>query len=303
MRPLLALTISTVLLATPGCGRAVAGQVARQQQAMPTHQDLPYVKGGHERQKLDLYLPTKREGKLPLVVWVHGGGWKGGSKSRCPARFLVPRGYAVASVGYRLSPDAKFPAQIEDCRAAIRWLRAHADEYGIDGSRIGVWGGSAGGHLVSLLGTTAEMKKFDRGENLTTSARVQAVVDWFGPADLTAGARFGQEAISALLGGQGSAVQELAREASPLLHATKDDAPFLIIHGDKDPLVPIEQSRRFAEGLQKAKVPVTLVVLNGAGHGGPQFLTAEELDRIDGFFAEYLKPQKGASQTKEKRDW
>ena len=114
--------------------------------------DLPYVTNGHERQRLDLFLPPDNGSSRPLVVWVHGGGWEQGSKDRCPAKALVARGYAVASIGYRLSQHAIFPAQIEDCKAAIRWLRAHAQEYGIDPKRVGVWGASAGGHLVALLG-------------------------------------------------------------------------------------------------------------------------------------------------------
>ena len=120
--------------------------------------DLEYVKDGHERQKLDLYLPAKAEGPLPLVVWVHGGAWLGGNKDNPPGLFLLPRGYALASVNYRLSQHARFPAQIEDCKAAIRWLRANAAAYRLNLDKIGVWGASAGGHLVALLGTTGGVK-------------------------------------------------------------------------------------------------------------------------------------------------
>src|SRR5205085_4082805 len=109
--------------------------------------DVPYVTGGHDQQRLDLYLPPEGAAR-PLIVWIHGGGWEGGNKRSCPAKAMVARGYAVASVEYRLSQHAIYPAQIEDCKAAIRWLRANASEYGIDPKRIGVWGASAGGHLV-----------------------------------------------------------------------------------------------------------------------------------------------------------
>src|SRR6185295_6679368 len=130
------------------------------------HRDLVHVEGGHERHKLDLYLPERASEPSPLIIWVHGGGWQNGSKDGCPPlrSGYVRRGYAVASINYRLSGHAVFPAQIEDCKAAIRWLRAHAKEYGYDADRIGVWGASAGGHLVALLGTTSDVKDFDVGE-------------------------------------------------------------------------------------------------------------------------------------------
>lgn len=122
--------------------------------------DLHYVEGGHERNRLDLYLPEKVESRLPMVVWIHGGAWLGGSKEGCPAVFLVAKGCAVASINYSLSQHAVFPAQIEDCKAAIRWLRANAAKYHLDSDHIGVWGASAGGHLVAMLGTTGNVKDF-----------------------------------------------------------------------------------------------------------------------------------------------
>ncbi len=147
--------------------------------------DLQYVEGGHERNRLDLYLPEKAEGRLPLVVWIHGGAWWAGSKDGCPAVPLTAKGYAVASINYRLSQHAVFPAQIEDCKAAIRWLRANAAKYHLDADHIGVWGASAGGHLVAMLGTTGNVKELEgKGGNLDQSSRVQCVVDWFGPSDL-----------------------------------------------------------------------------------------------------------------------
>ena len=145
--------------------------------------DIPYVPGGHELQRLDLYLPEADKSARPLVIWVHGGGWNSGSKDGCTARWLVEYGYAVASINYRLSTHAIYPAQIEDCKSAIRFLRAHASEYGIKPDRIGAWGASAGGHLVALLGTTGDIRDFDTGTNLDQSSKVQCVVDWFGPTD------------------------------------------------------------------------------------------------------------------------
>jgi hypothetical protein len=151
------------------------------------HRDLTYVENGHERHKLDLFVPEKADAPLPLIIWVHGGGWQNGSKDGGPPlrNGYTERGYAVASINYRLSGHATFPAQIEDCKAAIRWLRAHAAEYRLDARRFGVWGSSAGGHLVALLGTSGEVKEFDVGAHLDQSSRVQAVCDYYGPMDFT----------------------------------------------------------------------------------------------------------------------
>jgi len=147
------------------------------------YHNLPYVTDGHERQKLDLYLP-KAEKKLPLIIWIHGGAWLAGSKTDgVPLNYLA-EGYAVASINYRLSQHAIFPAQIEDCKAAVRYLRANAQKYNLDPNCFGAWGPSAGGHLVALLGTAGDVNEFDTGKNLAVSSRVQAVVDYFGPTDL-----------------------------------------------------------------------------------------------------------------------
>src|SRR5688500_8356086 len=150
--------------------------------------DIAYVPHGDPSQVLDIYLPKEKPSKpLPLVVWIHGGGWKGGSKANAPSAAMVPMGYIAASVEYRFSQKAVFPAQLQDCKAAIRWLRANSKKYNIDPERIGVWGSSAGGHLVALLGTTGGSKDFPPiGGNEDQSDRVQAVCDFFGPADFTA---------------------------------------------------------------------------------------------------------------------
>ena len=148
--------------------------------------DLVYAKVDGRELKLDVYWDETAEGTMPLIVCVHGGGWTEGSKDWCPALRMVKSGYVAASINYRLSQHAPFPAQIHDCKAAIRWLRAHAKDYHIDPKRIGVWGGSAGGHLVALLGTTGGNKELEGsvGGNMEQSSRVQAVCDFFGPTDL-----------------------------------------------------------------------------------------------------------------------
>jgi acetyl esterase/lipase len=256
-------------------------------------QDLQYVENGHERNRLDLYLPEKAEGQLPLIVWIHGGGWWEGSKTSCPAVFLTTKGYAVASINYRLSQHAVFPAQIEDCKAAIRWLRANAVKYHIDPKHIGVWGSSAGGHLVAMLGTTGNVKELEgKGGSLDQPSCVQCVIDWFGPSDLTKISRQVDKPdgpVARLIGGTVQESPGKARKASPLTYVSKDSAPFLIMHGDQDNLVPLVQSEALAEALKKAGVEVNLVVVKGNGHGGPGFNSPENRKLIEDFFAKHLE--------------
>jgi acetyl esterase/lipase len=256
--------------------------------------DLEYVPGGHERQKLDLYLPEKADGPLPVVVWVHGGAWRAGNKNGCPGIFLAGKGFAVASINYRLSEHAAFPAQIEDCKAAIRWLRANAKKYRLDPDHIGAWGGSAGGHLVALLGTTGDMKELEgKGGNLDQSSKVQCVLDWYGPTDFrnmpAERANDPKSVVAQLLGGPPAKEKEKVVLASPLAHVHKNCPPFLIMHGDKDQSVALAQSEKLAAALEKVNVPVTLVVLKGAGHGGNEFRTEESRKRIEEFFTQHLK--------------
>ena len=261
--------------------------------------DLAYVSGGHERQKLDLFLPAQTDHPRPLILWIHGGAWQAGSKDDCPARRFVSQGYAVASINYRLSQHAVFPAQIEDCKAAVRWLRVHAKDYHLDPDRFGAWGSSAGGHLVALLGTTGDVKEFDVGENPGVSSRVQAVVDFFGPTDLLQmDAQAGPEARmkhnppdspeSKLIGGTLQENKEKAARANPIRYVSKDDPPMLIVHGDADPLVPHQQSEIFYEALKKAGVDAQIHIVKGAGHGtgfGPDVQL-----KVEQFFRQQLKP-------------
>ena len=261
--------------------------------------DVPYVTDGHARQKLDLYLPEQSTGPRPLVVWIHGGGWAAGSKNGLPAADgLIKSGYVCASVEYRFSQDAKYPAQIEDCKAAIRWLRAHAAEYGIDPKRVGVWGASAGGHLVALLGTTGNLRDFDVGENLDQSSSVQCVLDWFGPTDFlhwgndNASINRPDSLVSKLLGAPADQKPEPAHRASPIEFVTAQSAPFLIMHGDEDPIVPLQQSQDFAAALKKAGVACELVTIAGEKHGGPGFLGPDKILKMAAFLGEYLQPGK-----------
>lgn len=260
--------------------------------------NLAYVTNGHECQKLDLFIPAGATNPLPLIIWVHGGAWLGGSKEQCPALPYLQKGYTVASINYRLSQHAIFPAQIEDCKAAVRWLRAHAKENNLAPDRFAAWGASAGGHLVALLGTAGGIKKFDVGENLEVSSRVHAVVDFFGPTDLTKmakdslpGSRIDHDAPDApeakLIGGPVQEHKEKAATANPITYVAKDNPPFLIMHGNKDDIVPYQQSELLRDALHKAGVPVTFKIIEGAGHGfgGP------DIDRqVAVFFDQQLKP-------------
>jgi len=261
--------------------------------------DLEYARVGEKRLHLDLYLPEQSESPRPVVVWVHGGAWSGGDKSSTQAVGLVRHGYATASISYRLSGEAVFPAQIHDCKAAIRWLRAHAKEYKLDPDHIGVWGSSAGGHLVALLGTSGNVRELEGnvGGNLEYSSRVQAVCDWYGPSDLlTIGDAPSDLRHNApdspeakLIGGAIHQHRDAARRASPTTYVTGDAPPFLIMHGDQDMVVPISQSETLYEVLRKAGVEVTYLPQKGAAHGGPEFVTLENLQLIREFFDRHLK--------------
>jgi acetyl esterase/lipase len=238
---------------------------------------------------LDLYRSEKVSGLLTVILCVHGGHWDAGGKDRCPAVSLVQDGYAVASINYRLARTAPFPAQLEDCKAAVRWLRANASIYNLDPDRIGVWGYSSGGHLAALLGTTGGLPELEgSGDNLQYSSRVQAVCDVAGPADLLAMANLGPKrtlAIQGLLGGPPENDKAKAIAASPIHYISKDDPPFLIVHGEADRVIPVEQSQRLYEELRKAGVNATLKT----PHVGHQAIQKDSLKDAEVFFDATLK--------------
>ena len=238
------------------------------------HRDLAYVTNGHLRQKLDLYLP-KGASNPPLMILIHGGGFTEGDKGQEDAAQWLAEGYAVASINYRFSSDAIFPAQIEDCKAAVRWLRANAKKYGYGPERFGARGSSAGGYLVTMLGVTGSTTKFDVGENLDVSSRVQAVADRYGPIDFLQmdahrlpGAPVNNKPdspLSELIGGNIADNRDKVGEANPINYVTKDCPPFIVVHGDSDLLVPHHQSELLVAALAKAGVPVVLYTIKAAG--------------------------------------
>lgn len=241
--------------------------------------EIDYVGQGNQRQMLDLYLPeAKSPTPRPLVVFIHGGGWEHGSKDDVGGLFglLKDTPFAGASLNYRLTDQATWPAQIHDCKAAIRWLRAHAAEHHLDPDRISVFGISAGGHLASLLGVTGGVAELEGtlGQHPDQSSRVTCVLDFCGPSNFLTFAGPGtiidvndpKTGISKLLGGTIHEKPELARQASPVTHITRDDAPFLIIHGSKDNIVRPAQAVEFDAALTQAGVPATLVTGKDGGH-------------------------------------
>jgi acetyl esterase/lipase len=258
-----------------GQGTALEQKAAEVIRAADVLRDLEYARPGGTSLALDLYRPRGARGRLPVVVFIHGGGWREGDKAGGPSQttaVLAGYGYAVASINYRLSTQAPFPAQIQDCKAAVRWLRAHADQYGLDPDRIGAWGKSAGGHLAALLGLAGDKPEWEVGEHLDQPSTVRAVCDFFGPTDLTnlGGGPLARERIEMLrqlVGGLLREKQAELREASPLSYVSRGDPPFFIAHGVDDELVPMAQSQSLYQALRAKGVPATFLAVRKAGHG------------------------------------
>ena len=260
-------------------------------------------------QKLDIYLPKKGNGPFRVIISIHGGAFMFGDKADeqvNPMLEGLKHGYAVVSINYRLSGEALFPKNINDVKAAIRWVKANAVSYKMDPNKIAVWGGSAGGNLAALAGTSADVKQLEDLSlgNANQSSRIQAVVDWFGPTNFLLMDEQLKETgngkpdhsdanspESKLLGQKITAIPSKVQLANPETYISKDDPPFLIEHGTKDQLVPTQQSVNFAARLTTVlgKKKVTIHLLEGARHGGPQFETKENLELVFRFLNAVLK--------------
>lgn len=284
----------------PAAGRKPGGQ-AQVPDSIEVKRDISYAGTDNPRQKLDLYLPKKRatDKPLPVVVFIHGGGWRAGDKSSGAgnvSRFVASGDYAGVSVGYRLTNEAQWPAQIHDCKAAIRWIRGNAKELNLDPDKIAVWGSSAGGHLVSMLGTSGDVKELEGtlGSFTSNSSRVTCVVNYYGPEDFVTMVtkpstidRTTKDYPEALLiGGRVQDVPEKAKAASPITYVSADDPPFLTAHGTKDPLVPYDQALELDTAMKKAGVSHLLIEMTNGGHG----FRSEELDhRVKQFLDLHLR--------------
>jgi acetyl esterase/lipase len=271
--------------------------------------DVPYAKASRA-QKLDIYLPNDGNGPFPVVVSIHGGAFKSGDKGDNQVTSMLEglkRGYAVVSINYRLSPEAIFPAQIFDVKAAVRWIKANARQYKLNPDKIAAWGGSAGGHLSALLGTSGgvlELEDLAMG-NPSQSSRIQAVVDWFGPTDFLKmdeqlkASKVKNPQIhsipdspeSELIGKNLVDAPDRVRKVNPETYVTSDDPPFFIQHGQIDHLVPYQQSENLALKLTSVigKEKVTFELLENNDHGGPGFTTEQNINKVFIFLDQYLK--------------
>lgn len=291
------LTLPLVAWAQPGA----MGPPVAIPEGVTVERDRPYAGTDNPAQTLDLYLPSRREADrlLPAIVSIHGGAFMFGDKRGGLARLvpLVASGEFVGvSINYRLSGEATWPAQAHDCKAAIRWVRANAGRHGIDPERIAVMGESAGGHLATIIGLGGGVPELEGelGGHRDVSSRVRCVVNLFGPSDLVRlpddGSRDDHASAKSpegrLIGGDVRENADRARAASPIRHVSKDDPPFLIIHGSDDPVIPHAQSQRLHAALQAAGVSSTFITITGGGHGG--FRSPEIDRRIRAFFGRHL---------------
>ncbi len=257
-------------------------QSSAEKSQVELHLDQPYAGNANAKQMVDIYLPKKRntDQPLPVVALIHGGGWVNGDRlgyAAAAIQFARTGDYSSVSVGYRLTKEAHWPAQVYDCKAAIRWIRAHAKEYNLDPDKIAVMGSSAGGHLSSLIGTSGDVKELegDLGPNTTFSSRVQCVVNLCGPEDFTQALMFDKEkkpvlndpAVIGLLGGNYEEKHAEAVAASPVTYVTKDDPPFITFHGSADQRVAYLHAEAIHTSLQKADVTSLLIPITNGGHG------------------------------------
>jgi acetyl esterase/lipase len=258
--------------------------------------DIIYAQAGSTALALDLHLPAGAKAP-PLVVYLHGGAWQNGNKSQYPA-FLAQRGFAVASLDFRSTNEAPFPANIHDIKAGIRFLRANAREYGYRTERIAIVGASSGGHLAALAGVTGGNAELEGtlGNHPEQSSKVQAIVSYFGASNLTtilsqstpAGIEVRAPALQKLFGGSPEQKATLARLASPVFHVDAGDPPLLLLHGDQDAQMPINQMHELDGAYAAAGLEAETMVLHGVGHDGGPFFQGAPVDRVVSFLKRAL---------------
>jgi acetyl esterase/lipase len=276
---------------------ALAASLAVISQTLATEptitRDIAYTSSGDPAQRLDLHQPADRQSNAPLIIWVHGGAWRSGSKSDVPIAGLLKHGFVIASVDYRLTPQAPFPAQVHDIKAAMRFLRSRAVEYGVDAQRFFIAGSSAGGHLAALVGVSAGVSELEGSDqsNTSDSSSVAAIVSYYGASNLQTildqstpfGLTVRVPALQLLLGGQPNDHPNKAILASPIAHVEASDPPLFLIHGDHDPQMPIEQAYELQRAYRQAKLSVQMHIVPGGVHGGKGFYEPEVLAKVAQF--------------------
>jgi acetyl esterase/lipase len=274
------------------------GTLGLSQPSLVRTNDIEYARVDGQPLLLDLY-QIGNVSAAPLLVWVHGGRWEVGSKEQMPLTALVEHGFALASLDFRPASAARFPGQIHDIKAAIRYLRAEAARYGYSASRIGILGASSGGHLAALVGTTNGHRELEGslGSHLDQSSSAQAIVSYFGASNLTTilpqstpyGVGVRAPALQVLLGGLPEKVATLAQLASPVFHVDASDPPLLLLHGDQDPQMPINQSHELEGAYETHGAVAHFAVVHGAAHGGDEFFDAERLKLVAEFLDQHLR--------------
>jgi acetyl esterase/lipase len=264
----------------------------------PSQADIPYATSAAGTPlKLDLYLPPAAG--APLLVWLHGGAWENGNKSAMPLAPFVERGFAVASVDFSPASKARFPGQVHEIKAAIRFLRAEATRYGYDASRIAILGASSGAHLADVVGTSNGNAELEGtlGDHRDQSSDVHAIVSYFAATNLTTilaqstpfGLNIREPALQRLLGAPPKEAEALAKLASPVFQVDRNDPPLLLLHGDQDPQMPINQSHELEGAYERQGLQVDFIVVHGAAHGGDAFYSPENVERVATFLGAQLR--------------
>jgi acetyl esterase/lipase len=284
---------------------AVVGVPGAAAAAASIESDIAYAtSAAGEPLKLDLYLPTAAG--APLLVWVHGGAWENGNKSAMPLEPLIERGFAVASLDFSPASKARFPGQVHEIKAAIRFLRSQAKRYGYDAERVGILGASSGAHLAAVVGTSNGRSELEGslGEHRSESSDVHAIVSYFAATNLTTilaqstpfGLNIREPALVRLLGAPPKEAEALAKLASPVFQVDRNDPPLLLLHGDQDPQMPINQSHELEGAYERAGLEADLIVVHGAAHGGDAFYSPENVDRVAAFLNAQLRGSVAAAR-------